>query len=179
MPTLAVLAGLLNEKNTLETNIAHLIGMPAEKGHVGEFIASQVFDIELAETATQAGFDGHFRIGPMSGRTVNVKWYGKREGILDINPKHLPDYYLVLTGPRSNATSSRGTTRPWLIEEVFLFEARPLVGRLSERGIQVGVATSVRGNEWEDARIWSHNAGPIGSLVSPSASKSLSMFASQ
>jgi len=28
-------------------------------------------------------------------KTVNIKWYGKHEGILDIDPQALPDFYLV------------------------------------------------------------------------------------
>src|SRR5215467_11556325 len=36
------------------------------------------------------------------------------------------DYYLVLTGPPSAAASSRGTTRPWCIQALFLFDARQL-----------------------------------------------------
>jgi hypothetical protein len=33
--------------------------------------------------------------GPLRGRSVNIKWYLKREGILDISEMCLLDYYLV------------------------------------------------------------------------------------
>jgi hypothetical protein len=42
-------------------------------GHLGEWIAVQVLDIELEVSAVSAGIDGHFRSGPLQGRTVNVK----------------------------------------------------------------------------------------------------------
>ena len=84
-----------------------------------------------------------------------MKFYPKREGVLDIDRKHPPDYYLVLAGPESSATSSEGSPRPWCIKEVFPFEAAPLVARVLARGVRVGTATSVRNQEWDRARIYS------------------------
>ncbi len=49
-------------------------------GHLGEWIAAQVFGIELERHATAKGIDGRFA----DGRTVNIKWYLKREGLLDL-----------------------------------------------------------------------------------------------
>ena len=57
---------------------------------------------------------------------MNIKWYLKREGLLDTTESAALDYYLVLTGPPSAALSSRGTTRPWCIQAVFLFDTRQL-----------------------------------------------------
>ena len=48
----------------------------------------------------QEGIDGRSANDPLAGKTVNVKWYGKREGVLDINPAGVPDHYLVMTGPK-------------------------------------------------------------------------------
>jgi hypothetical protein len=42
-------------------------------GHLGEWLAAQVFDIELEVTAAAAGIDGRFRSGPLPGRTVNIR----------------------------------------------------------------------------------------------------------
>lgn len=84
---------------------------------------------------------------------MNVKLYGKREGLLDIPPA-VTDYFLVLTGPRPATMTSQGGTRPLVIEEVFLFDGPGLVSRLQERGVRIGVATSVRNDEWEQARVW-------------------------
>jgi len=74
--------------------------------------------------------------------------------LLDINSDLLPDFYLVMTGPKSGAISSRGTTRPWLISSVFLFDTHELVRMLKARGIKIGIATSVRGQMWDDAEIY-------------------------
>lgn len=89
------LAKLIREKNSIEDEIARLIGRPALVGHVGEWIAGEVFNIELENSANQAGYDGRFKDGVLQGRTVNIKWYPKRDGLLDINESALPDYFLV------------------------------------------------------------------------------------
>lgn len=101
MNNLEQLAELIRKRNALEREIKALIGRPAAIGHIGEYIAATVFDIALEESATQKGIDGHFTDGPLKDRTVNIKWYARREGLLDITPDGLPDYYLVLTGPKS------------------------------------------------------------------------------
>jgi hypothetical protein len=93
---------------------------------IPEWIAAQVFGIELEASAVAAGIDGRFGPGPLQGQTVNIKWYLKREGLLDTTESTALDYYLVLTGPPATAASSRGTTRPWSIQAVFLFDARQL-----------------------------------------------------
>lgn len=42
-------------------------------GHLGEWTASKVFDIELEKSAVAAALDGHFRGSPLAGKSVNVK----------------------------------------------------------------------------------------------------------
>ena len=116
------LATLLREHNQIGEKISAIIGRPALTGHLGEFIAGRIFEIELERSANATGHDGRFRDGRLMGRTVNIKCYLKLE-TLDINPKSMPDFYLVLTGPRSSAMNSRGATRPFVISLVFLFEA--------------------------------------------------------
>ena len=90
----------------------------------------------------------------LAGKSVNIKMYGKREGLLDIGEEYVPDYYLVLAGPKATQLTSKGATRPWVIEEVFLFDGPALVGRLRARGVKLGVATSVVLAEWEATRIY-------------------------
>ena len=97
--TIAKLADLIHTRNAVAQQITTLIDRPAQIGHVGEFIAAQVFDITLQESATNKGFDGRFRSGTLAGKTVDVKWYAKKEGLVDLRLEFLPDYYLVLTGP--------------------------------------------------------------------------------
>jgi hypothetical protein len=147
------LAQLIRDKNMVEDAIADIIGRPALMGHVGEYIAASIFGIELEQSAARESIDGHFVRGPLAEKTVNIKWYGKMEGLLDITLDHLPDFYLVMTGPKSGAISSRGTKRPWLISSVFLFDAHELVRVLKLRGVKIGVATSVRARMWEEAQI--------------------------
>ena len=150
----ARLAKLIREKNRLDGEISAITGRPALIGHLGEYIASRLFDIELAESATQKSFDGRFRKGPLAGKAVNIKWYAKRENILDLVTEDPPDYYLVMTGPKASPGSSKGRTRPWLISSVFLFETDELMEALSIRGVRVGTATSVVEELWEAAEAY-------------------------
>jgi hypothetical protein len=88
------------------------------------------------------------------GKTVNIKWYGKRERLLDINSKALSDFYLVMTGPKAAAYSSMGTTRPWTISHIFLFDAHRLLTKLESRGVKIGIATSVVEELWREAEVY-------------------------
>jgi hypothetical protein len=148
------LAELIRTRNVVTKEIADLIQRPALIGHVGEFIASHIFGIALEESASQKGIDGLFTIGQLAGKSVNIRWYAKRENLLDIRPDALPEYYLVLAGPESSVPSSRGGVRPWLIESVYLFDARELVDRVRARGVKIGVATRVRQELWDEAEVY-------------------------
>jgi hypothetical protein len=154
MSNLDALAELLSEMNSIGEQISEITQRPATIGHTGEYIASQVFDIELEESAVAKGIDGRFRSGKLTSRTVNVKWYGKLEYMLDINPEALPDFFLVMTGPKAKEPISKGSIRPWLIEFVFLINADELMIELEARGVKIGVATSVRKHEWQAAEIY-------------------------
>jgi len=154
MSDLRQLAELVVARNKIAADIAVLIGRPAQLGHVGEYIAAQVFEIALESSAAHKGSDGRFLRGPLAGRSVNVKWSTKHDGLLDINPEALPDYYLALRGPKSGAVSSRGATHPWIITSVFVFDAQKLVEQLRERGIKPGIATSVAQLFWQAAEIY-------------------------
>jgi len=158
-PELEKLAELIRGKNKVDNEIAQVIGRPAQLGHAGEFIAAAIFDIDLNYSATEKGNDGYFRRGSMNVKTVNIKWYPKRESGLDIKPSHIADFYLVLAGPKSSALSSRGGSRPWLIESVYLFDMRKLMDELRSRGVKIGEATSMLEHSWNEAEIYPrHNA---------------------
>lgn len=45
---------------------------------------------------------------------------------------------------------------------MFLFEARPLIKRLEERRVKIGIATSIKKDEWDRARI--HPTSPTAAL---------------
>jgi hypothetical protein len=63
---LAELATLLRERNTLDARVGQLLDRPANTGHIGEWIAARIFDIQLETAANAAGIDG------------------KQEGLLDM-----------------------------------------------------------------------------------------------
>ena len=163
MHQLVELAELVRRKNQSDAQVAGFIGRPAITGHFGEFVAAKMFGIVLHGSAVEDGIDGRFVGGPLNGRTVDIKYYPKLEEMLDIKVDSAPDYYLVLTGPRSGATSSRGMTRPWVIEGAYLFKHASLVSRLTTK---VGVGTSVRREFWQEAEIYPHAnpAFPLSSL---------------
>ncbi len=154
MDELAQLADLIKARNQIAEEITSIIRRPALVGHVGEYIASKIFAIDLEDSASEKSLDGHFTTGPVRDCSVNIKWYGKREGILNITPDALPDFYLVLTGAKSSAVASRGKTRPWSIKSVYLFDASGLVLVLRKRGIKIGTATSVIQDLWRGAEIY-------------------------
>jgi hypothetical protein len=176
---LAELAVLLRERNALDARLGRLLDRPVHTGHIGEWIAARVFDIELEAAANVAGYDEHFTSGALIGQTVNVKAYGKSEGLLDINPHAPLDYYLVFTGPKPTKEaliSTRGTLRPFCIDAVYLFDAHRLHTELQERGVKLGIATSVRAVHWEQAEIHPRASNPL-LVVSEAQRRQLAMFA--
>lgn len=163
MDTLPELAALLRRKNAIDGEIAVLVQRPAQLGHVGEFIASRVFDITLETSASHKDVDGRFQSGPLQDCTVNIKWYPKREGLLDLTSYVSPDhYYLVMTGPQAFPVASVSATRPWVIDSVFLFNAAELSEALTSKPkpVKMGVATSVTKGLWEAAEIYPHASCP-------------------
>lgn len=141
-------AGLVRERNRIDAALSACIRRPALQGHIGDWIASQIFGIELRQNAAKA-VDGVFA----DGRTVNIRWYPKRENLLDLR-ENGPERHLVLTGPKAPAESSPGTARPMIIEAVYLFDTAALITELRARGLKIGTASSVRGQLWEDAEIY-------------------------
>ena len=84
------LADLIRERNANEVAITRIVGRPAQLGHIGEYIASRIFDIELEQDAAHRGSDGQFRSGPFealgSGKVPGSK-NPDRARVLD--PKQL------------------------------------------------------------------------------------------
>ena len=155
------LASLVGQRNSLDARIAEALGRPALTGHFGEYVASAVFGIRLHGSATEKGSDGVFTSGGLAGRRVEIKYYPINESILDLKIDGTPDFYLVMTGPRKAAASSRGEVRPWLIEAVYLFDGVGLVGKLRERGVKIGTATSVRREFWDEAEVYPKHNNPM------------------
>ena len=61
---LTQLATLLAERNLVDGRIAQLIDRPVERGHIGEWIASRIFAIDLHPSAVHAASDGVLRLVP-------------------------------------------------------------------------------------------------------------------
>lgn len=158
MTNLGQLAELIGRRNTVDAEIATLIGRPPHSGHIGEFVAAAIFGIDLHPSASTRTHDGFFRDGPLAGRSVNIKYGTRRDGMLNlaqsVDPADHPDFYLVLTGPIATTFSSVGLSAPWVIHALYLFESRPLVEHLTSLGRRPGVATSVRRERWSSAMIF-------------------------
>jgi hypothetical protein len=107
---------------------------------------------------------------------VDIKYYGKQEGILDISTGELQDFYLVVTGEVGPAVSSKGKTRPWTIQRVYLFDARSLHRELTARGIRIGIATSVRRELWGSAEIFPRQNNELH-MLSDAQRRLLALFA--
>ena len=134
MENLEELAKLLSKRNSIDEEIGAIIGRPALTGHVGEYIASQVFNIELSDSASEKSIDGYFRSGNLVGRSVNIKYYTVKGSILDITPERAQaDWYFVSTVATRSAEqrfirgfyTSAGSNH--LIEAT-----RPIASRLDE-----------------------------------------------
>lgn len=171
-------ASLIDHRNAIDAEIAAITGRPMVAGHLGEWIAAQIFDIELEVSAVVKAIDGRFRGDPLAGRTVNVKWYGREEGLLDVNEDPILDYYLVMTGPRGAPASSRAGTRPLSITSVYLFDAEALLTELRGRGVKIGVATSITRAQWTAAEIYPAATNRAFSL-SPDQQAMLALFAGE
>ncbi len=165
MAHLEQLASLITQRNEIDAEIAAIIGRPAHVGHIGEYVAAAIFAIDLHSSAVTKAHDGYFRDGSLAGRSVNIKYGTRRDGMLNLvestNPPDHPDFYLVLTGPTIGAVSSKGLAAPWVIHAVYLFESRSLVEYLTERGRILGIATSIRKELWEAARIYPEAQNPL------------------
>ena len=155
---LTSLAGLLRERNSIDERISQIIQRPMTSGQAGEWIASRIFDIQLTSSASNPAYDGRFKSGPLIDETVNVKWYLKQDGLLDMSVSPALDYYLVMTGPRASLEATG--TRPWRISTVYLFDARALLAEQQLHGVKIGVATSLRQATWAAAEIHPHTLCP-------------------
>jgi len=175
MEELVQLAELIKAKNEIDAQISRLVGRPALVSHVGEYLAARIFGIHLVESASNKAIDGYFCTGPLAGKSVNVKWYPKQDGLLAIKPDSIPDYFLILSGPITPAGSSRGTTRPWVIDHVYLFNAIDLIARLRQRGTKFSESTSIIKSFWKAAEIYPQ-ANNMECRISNETQKLLKLF---
>lgn len=165
MEDLKALATLVHELNRVTNGISTIVGRPAQMSHVGDFVASRIFGIGLEHSSSATGIDGRFRHGKLAGKTVNIEWCSKNDGLLDMEKEALPDFYLVMTGTRAEAESTEGTVGPWVIDYVYLIGTEPLVRELKKRGRDPGEATSVRREDWDRCEVYPRSACPYLTLT--------------
>lgn len=152
--SLEELAGFIKQWNAIGSQISAVTGRPALPGHIAEFVAATIFDIELLQSASQKGIDGYFKGGSLTGKSVNIKFKAKNDGNMNLTLNGPPDVYLVLAGPRVPPISSRGTTQPWVIDSIFLFDSPALIQRLIDRKVKIGDSTSVVQELWRNAQVY-------------------------
>ncbi|MGI8557518.1 MAG: hypothetical protein ACR2ND_04285 [Solirubrobacteraceae bacterium] len=174
--TLTEIADLTRTRNAIDERIATITRRPALAGHIGDWIAAGIFDIAPEASATAKAIDGRFRSGPLAGKTVNIKTYGEREGILDTTDDPILNYYLVLCGPRAVSMTSKRGTRPWCITNVYLFDAKEIRADQVARNIKRGTASRHRAALWTVAAIYPNPAGNILPLT-PAQQTALAQFA--
>ncbi|MEU6861456.1 hypothetical protein AB0B28_21585 [Glycomyces sp. NPDC046736] len=155
------IAMLLRERDRIDARITDIVGRPVAHGHLSDWIGAQIFDVELTD-APHRIVDGTFRSGPLVGCTVNIKYYSRNEGLLDVVDTDELDYYLVMTGARGTRSKA---PRPWNIERVYLFDAFELVDALHAHMRRIGNATSVRAEHWRAAEIYPNPQKPILKLT--------------
>ena len=160
------LADLIRKHNINGKEITEIINKGAKIGDVEEFIAHQIFYIDLEKSGNNKGSDGKFtKPSPLDGNSVNIKWYVEQGASVSLDlpgnlpenlseAKDLPCYYLVFTGAKSKDDSFKKKSWSWSIDNVFLFEARSLIGRLRKRAIKIGTQTSILISEWKKAQIY-------------------------
>ncbi len=151
------LAELMGKRNKVDERISEIIDRPAEKGHIFEYIASQIFPIKLNDSASKEGYDGTFDDGALKDKKVDVKYHAKNDHLLDLNNKaNNETFLLVFTGPGEAASSSKGKVSPLRIDKIYLFNEKELCEQLAGK-VKVGTATSVRSEYWEGKEIYPEN----------------------
>jgi hypothetical protein len=152
------LADLIRIRNYVNNSVSRIISRPAETGHLTEYIASQIFDIELHASAVNKASDGCFRSpAALAGCSVNVKYRSSSSRRLNIeNSANLDDhpaYYLAFRGPKLPSGPASEKTLPLVIVAVFLFRAAELIPALvAEGGTNIG--PSVKSVYWQAAMIY-------------------------
>lgn len=163
MPDLPRLAELLRARNTVESNIANLLQCEVDLNIVGEQIAASIFGIRFVPATAPGQSAGVFTCPTLAGKTVEVRWYLRREGILNIHTDPAPDYTLVLAGPKFDPSEARALVDPWIITSAYLFHMPELFNMLRTRGVRIGPRISVNSHLWEQAEIFP--SSPNSALV--------------
>ena len=77
------LADLLAQRIALDARIGAIIGRPSPCRAHGGVDRLEGLRHPTRRLCRPKAIDGRFRSGPLAGKTVNIKIYGKREGLLE------------------------------------------------------------------------------------------------
>ena len=128
------LAQAIKQKNQSEIDIARIIGEPSGGLLPAEYVAAEIFNISLHKSVWPVDTVGQLANEKLDGKSVYIRWdawYSSNDVMVDLlNRKSLPDFYLIMTGPKSSGRLPIQIARPWLIAYVFLFDTAKLVGEL-------------------------------------------------
>ncbi len=78
MNDLSRLASLIKQRNVVGEQITAIVGQPALIGHVGEYIASCIFGIEMEHSAVAKGIDPDFPVTSGFQERESVQWWLRR-----------------------------------------------------------------------------------------------------
>ena len=158
MKDLEKLSTLIKKWNRLEREISAIIERPGTISNVGEYIASKVFDIVLERSRTRQAYDGVFGNGLLKGLRVNVKISRERESFIDWRDDALPDFFLILAGPKRTSRRKTGESRPVRIASAYLFRVKETRAQLISREVNLPknrrVQASIAHWQWEAAEVF-------------------------
>ena len=154
MEELRRLAELVRKRNQKAGRISSIFRQPDQPEKVRERIASRVFGIEISSGPGEKVISGHFTEGKLAGNAVNIKWYARNDGRLSMQENPLPDFYLVLTGPKTGKEGSTAAISLWTLDYVYLFRTEVIMGQLRLRGAEPSETTRIRRRDWNRCELY-------------------------
>jgi len=165
------LSDLLHDREVIDTAIEQITSVPGGDERTIQWVASEIFDIELDLSRPSTGLVGTFQSGRLSGHTVEVRSQRTCCDVLDTKGSITCEYCMVLAGPRRHdlPTSIRA---PWNIDSVYLFEMQQVH---RERGASLAPEPTVDALQWRAAEIYPSARNSI-LLVNPVQAAQLQLF---
>lgn len=111
-------------------------------GHLGEWITSRIFDIQLEAYPSAKGIDARFRSGPLRESTVNVKWNVKHQAGSTRPTKTRSKTTSSSKTPRFRPDPHVAPPRRGCIVPVYVFDALRLKTE-QLAGVKLGIESSV------------------------------------
>jgi len=152
---LSRLSNLIEERNRVKNNMTAIIGQPAQRGYVGNYIAAVIFGLTLHPPGSESRIgDGYFTAGLLAGQSVEVRWHSREGYRLDVDLAALPDYYLVFNGPPVSTSEVQRSHQQWAIGRVRLFQTSALLDMLPQPTHKAKVSVSAGKAQWDNAELY-------------------------